>query len=154
MTIFTIDSENNIVAHHAQSEITDKEAEQFSSEKELVGLAADWPGNRLVEVWNGIPGLTRVKRFTSRRLAIGRIWKAVQSLGSGESSGEVGSKRGHEARKPARNQHAHTARKYTKQSYVVALLKRSSGATLHHLMPTTASPPPTAPGFISASLRK
>src|SRR5258708_7029080 len=75
MTIFTIDSENNIVAHHAQSEITDKEAEQFTSEKELVGLAADWPGNRLVEVWNGIPGLTRVKRFTSRRLAIGRIWQ-------------------------------------------------------------------------------
>ena len=49
MTIFTIDSENNIVAHNAQCEITDKEAEQFTSEKELVGLAADWPGNRLVE---------------------------------------------------------------------------------------------------------
>ena len=50
MTNFTIDSENNITAHASQSEITDKEAEQFTSEKDLAQLAADWPGNRLVEV--------------------------------------------------------------------------------------------------------
>src|SRR5258708_2416961 len=154
MTIFTIDSENNIVATQAQSEITEKEGERSTSEKELVGLAADWPGTRLVEVWNGIPGLTRVKRFTSRRLAIGRIWKAVQSLGSGESSGEVGSKRGHEARKPARKQHVHTGRKYTKQAYVVALLKRSSGATLQHLMRTTGWQAHSVRGFISGTLGK
>ena len=49
MTIFTIDSENHIAAHGSASEVTDKGSEQFTSEKELVGLAADWPGNRLVE---------------------------------------------------------------------------------------------------------
>jgi hypothetical protein len=34
MTIFTIDSENNIAAHASESEITDKGSEQFTSEKE------------------------------------------------------------------------------------------------------------------------
>ena len=66
MTIFTIDSENNIVAHGSASEITDKGSEQFTSEKELAQLAADWPGSRLVDIWNRIPGLTPVKQFTNR----------------------------------------------------------------------------------------
>ena len=61
MTIFTIDSENNIAAHASASEITDKGSEQFTSEKELAQLAADWPGSRLVDIWNRIPGLTPVK---------------------------------------------------------------------------------------------
>ncbi len=45
MMIFTIDSENNIAAHASASEITDKGSEQFTSEKELAQLAADWPGS-------------------------------------------------------------------------------------------------------------
>ncbi len=73
MTIFTIDSENNIAAHGAASEITDKGSEQFTSEKELAQLAADWPGSRLVDIWNRIPGLTPVKRFTNRAVATARI---------------------------------------------------------------------------------
>ena len=38
MTIFTIDSENNIAAHGSASEIADKGSEQFTSEKELAQL--------------------------------------------------------------------------------------------------------------------
>jgi hypothetical protein len=123
MTIFAIDSENNIAAHSSASEITDKVSEQFSSEKELAQLAADWPVSRLVDIWNRIPGLTPVKRFTSRRLAIGRIWKAVQTtLVSGEHWGDIAPAARQAARKPTRKQHAHTGRKNTKQAQVVALL--------------------------------
>src|SRR5438477_9509653 len=107
MTIFTVDSKNNITAYASQSEITDHDAQTFTSEKDLDQLAADWPGNRLVEVWNGIPGLTRVKGFTNRSVAIARIWKAVQSLGSDEPAGDLGPKRGPATRKPARQQLAH-----------------------------------------------
>ena len=39
MTIFTIDSENNIATHGSASEITDKGSEQFTSEKELARAA-------------------------------------------------------------------------------------------------------------------
>jgi hypothetical protein len=153
MTIFTIDSENNIAAHASASEITDKGSEQFTSEKELAQLAAAWPGSRLVDVWNGIPGLTRVKRFTSRRLAIARIWKAVQSLVPAEDGG-VALARRRAARKPTPKQHVHTGRKNTKQAQVVALLKRSGGATLNHLMSETGWQAHSVRGFISGALGK
>ena len=89
MTIFTIDSENHIAAHGSASEVTDKECEPFTSETELAQLAADWPGNRLVDIWNRIPGLTPVQRFTNRAVATARIWRAVESLVAGEPSGDV-----------------------------------------------------------------
>src|SRR6266446_8847135 len=108
MTIFTIDSENNIAAHGAASEITDKACEQFTSEKELAQLAADWPGSRLVDIWNRIPGLTPVKRFTNRAVATARIWRALESRVSGEHRGGVATALRHAARKPTRKQHAHT----------------------------------------------
>src|SRR5262249_2227479 len=51
MTTFTIDSENNIAAHAAVP--TNMESAQaFATEKELAKLAAEWPGSRLVDVWN------------------------------------------------------------------------------------------------------
>src|SRR5258708_29677636 len=113
MTIFTIDSENHIAAHGSAAEVTDKACEQFTGEKELAHLAADWPGSRLVDIWNRIPGLTPVKRFTNRAVATARIWRAVQSLVSGEHSGEVAPVPRQVARKPTRQQPAHTGRKNT-----------------------------------------
>src|SRR6266581_8782435 len=106
MTIFTIDSENHLAAHASASEITDKACEPFTSEEELAQLAADWPGSRLVDIWNRIPGLTPVKRFTNRGVATARIWKAVQSLVSGEHSGDVAPARRQAARKTTRKQRA------------------------------------------------
>jgi hypothetical protein len=154
MTIFTIDSESNIAAHGSASEVTDKGSEQFTNEKELAQLAADWPGSRLVDIWNRMPGLTPVKRFTNRAVATARIWKAVQTLVSGEHSGDVAPARHQAARKPTRKQHAHTGRKNTKQAQVVALLKRSSGATLNHLMSETGWQAHSVRGFISGALGK
>jgi hypothetical protein len=154
MTTFTIDSENNIAVHGSASEITDQGCEPFTSEKELAQLAAAWPGTRLVSVFNGIPGLTPVKRFTSRRLAIARIWKAVQSLVPAEHTGDVAPARRQADRKPTRKQHAHTGRKNTKQAQVVALLQRSGGATLNHLMRQTGWQAHSVRGFISGALGK
>jgi len=33
-----------------------------------------------VDLWNSLPGATPVKKFTDRKTAIARIWKAIQSL--------------------------------------------------------------------------
>ena len=154
MTTFTIDSENHIAAHASASEITDKACEPFTSEKELSQLAADWPGSRLVDIWNRIPGSTPVKRFTNRAVATARIWTAIQSLVSGEHSGDVAPARRQSARKPTRKQHPHTGRKNTKQAQVVALLKRSGGATLQHLMRATGWQAHSVRGFISGALGK
>src|SRR6202171_6544583 len=84
MTTFSIDAENSITALDSQQ--SDFEGEIFASQQELAELAAKWPANRLIEVWNGIPGLTPVKKFTDRKSAVARIWKAIQSLDGGCAS--------------------------------------------------------------------
>ena len=81
MATFNIDAENNITALSSQQ--ADFQGEIFASQRELTDLAAKWPANRLIEVWNGIPGLTPVKKFTDRKSAVARIWKAIQSLDGG-----------------------------------------------------------------------
>src|SRR6266850_5074389 len=81
MSTYTTDTENSITAHASKQQAG--EGESFSSQQELASLVAEWPANRLIEVWNGIPGLTPVKKFTDRKSAIARIWKAIQSLDGG-----------------------------------------------------------------------
>src|SRR6202041_1828025 len=36
---------------------------------------------RLVEIWNSLPGVKPVTKFTSRKIASERIWKAIQGFG-------------------------------------------------------------------------
>ena len=64
MQTFTIDSENNITFYASlkQTEGSAEGTETFSSPKELVKLAAQWPGARLVEIWNSLPGVVPVKK--------------------------------------------------------------------------------------------
>src|SRR6266849_593741 len=81
MTTYTIGTENSITAHASKQEAG--EGESFSSQQELASLVAEWPAARLIEVWNGIPGLTPVKKFTDRKSGVARIWKAIQSLDGG-----------------------------------------------------------------------
>ena len=47
----------------------------FESEEQLAHLVGNWPGARLVEVWNGLPGVRPVRRFTNRKMAAERIWQ-------------------------------------------------------------------------------
>ena len=83
MRIFTIENETNNITLHAT--IHDAEAvansERFRNESGLNKLAAEWPSARLVEIWNSLPGVSPVKKFTDRQTAVTRIWKALQSLG-------------------------------------------------------------------------
>jgi hypothetical protein len=87
---FTIDNENNITAHGTPEEAAATTAtpfDSFASQKELAKLAAAWPTERLVEIWNGFAGvvpfdqLKPVKKFTDRKSAVVRIWQAIQVLG-------------------------------------------------------------------------
>lgn len=89
MTIFTLDAENNITAFTTQEDAVATVAAgavQFTSHKELYKLAADWPGSRLIDIWNGFAGvapfdsLRPVKKFTDRNHAVSRIWNAIQKL--------------------------------------------------------------------------
>jgi hypothetical protein len=85
MSMFTIDAENNITAH-AELPAGADESQSFSSTKELAKLTAEWPVSRLVDTWNSFASvapfdeLKPVKKFTSRKTAVTRIWQAVARL--------------------------------------------------------------------------
>ena len=85
MSTFTVDSENNITAYAVVPAGTDA-SQSFSTAKELAKLTAEWPAARVVETWNSFAGvapfddLKTVKKFTSRKAAVTRIWQAVQRL--------------------------------------------------------------------------
>src|SRR6202011_2108330 len=54
--------------------------ESFDSDDELAKLIAGWPADRLVAVWNSLPGVTPAKRLKSANAA-SRIWERIQGLG-------------------------------------------------------------------------
>jgi hypothetical protein len=83
MTTFTIDEQNNITAFGSAEEAAATTAtpfDRFSSQKELAGLVAGWPAERLVAIWNGLPGVEPVKHFKSGNSAASRIWQRIQGL--------------------------------------------------------------------------
>ncbi len=82
MKQFTINNDNNITIHaSAQKADAVANAERFSTSAGLAKLAEKWPATRLVEIYNSLPGATPVKKFTDRKTAATRIWKAIQGLG-------------------------------------------------------------------------
>ena len=84
MTTFTIDNDNNITAFptqdHAEAAIS-AGAQAFTSQKELAELATAWPAERLMAIWNSLPGVKPVKAFKSANAAASRIWERIQGLG-------------------------------------------------------------------------
>ena len=84
MTTFTIDEQNNITAFGSAEEAAAATVTPFdssSSQQELAKLVAGWPAERLVAVWNSLPGVEPVKRFKSSNAAAGRMWERIQGLG-------------------------------------------------------------------------
>jgi hypothetical protein len=85
MKTFTIDAENNVSVFATKKEAAAASTtpfDTFTSQNELAELAADWPMSRFVEIWNSIPGVNAVTKFTNRKVASERIWKAIQGLGA------------------------------------------------------------------------
>jgi hypothetical protein len=84
MTTFTIDNDNNITtfptADQAEAAVG-AGAQPFTSQKQLAELAAAWPAERLVAIWNSLPGVKPVESFKSAKAAASRIWERIQGLG-------------------------------------------------------------------------
>ena len=160
--MFTIDSDNNITAH-ARPPAGADESQSFSTMKELAKLTADWPASRLVDTWNSFAGvapfddLKPVKKFTSRKAAVGRIWQAVARLSAdvAPQAAPVAPAKGKSKKSPTKAKRRDTARKgaskerTNKKAEVIAMMKRAKGATLEEIVAATGWQKHTVRGFVS-----
>ena len=149
MKMFVIGSAGKIAAIQPDS-VTEAQM-TFKTECELAGVTSEWPSKRLVEIWNQLPGVTAVRKFTDRKSAVARIWKAVQTLEPAVAplpAQETG-KKARSGRKAARQADAPKA---NKTATVLDLLRREGGATLDDIMSATGWQAHSVRGFISGVL--
>jgi len=165
MSTFTI-TENNITAFAEYEDALNHNGGGaggiFTSEKGLAKLTSEWPIGRFADIWNNFAGvvpfdgLKPVKKFTDRKTAVTRIWKAIQALTPTPAQHAApAATKSPKATKEATNQAgATTAREGSKTAAVLALLRRADGATLATLMEATGWKAPSVRGFISGSIVK
>jgi hypothetical protein len=181
MKTFTIDAENNISAFATPEEAAATTAtpfDTFASQKELAELAAAWPPERLVAIWNSLTGVKPVKSFKSAKVAAGRIWERIQSLGEtakpkAEPKAKVGAqaakgapakakatkkatpaKKAPKAKKAAKTKESAGPREGSKTAQVVAMLQRKNGATLEEIMEKMGWQKHTVRGFMAGAMKK
>ena len=180
---FAIDTENTITTFPAAAQIPEGQ-EHFGTEKELAAASAGWPADRLVQIWNSFAGvagfgadLKPVKKFTDRKSAIARIWKAIQKLDGAPTetstteaaaapakapkAAKVAKKAAKAA--PAKAKASKTTkqtasasvpREFSKKQIVIDMLRRKSGATLEEIMAATDWQAHSVRGFISGNITK
>ena len=176
MNTFTIDTNNNITAFASLDEARAAKihnAEKFGSSQELAKLVGSWPRTRPVEIWNSFAGvapftdLKPVKKFTNRKVAVERIWTAIQVLlaSVAKPAAHVAPARGKRKKDAPKSKRRHTApavakdpvnqaREGSKKSEVIDLMRRSQGATLAEIMELTGWQAHTVRGFVSGTLIK
>jgi hypothetical protein len=181
MTTFTIDNDNNITAHGTPEEAAAATAtpfESFSSQRELAGLAAGWPAERLIAIWNGLPGVGPVKTFKSAKTAASRIWEQIQGLSEAakpkaerKAKGDAQAAKGAPAKakatkkataakkepkgkKAVKAQETAGPREGSKTAQVVAMLQRKNGATLAEIMDKMGWLRHTVRGFMAGAMKK
>jgi hypothetical protein len=154
---FTIDRNNHITAlpFTPQAQVN-PEAARFNGVEDLGRLAKRWPGPRLVEIWNALPGQKPVKKFTNRKVAVTRIWAAAQNLApnTGPEGLRLVPQKTKAGKRASRIQNPVPARRRGKTGRVLQLLQRPGGATLKQLIAATQWQAHSVRGFLSGALKK
>src|SRR4051794_12146859 len=132
------------------TELPTDNGQRASTEKAVVtameeweAIAGAWSLKRLVEIWNALPGVTPIEKFTSRQIALERIWRAVEApeQARGKAQGKGG-------------QAKVRFREGSKAAQVYDLLCRPEGVTVREIQNLTGWQRHSVRGFLSASMRK
>ena len=152
MKMFVIDNAGKISAVQPES-VTEGQT-TFTTDSELAGVTSEWPSGKLVEIWNQLPGVTAVRKFTDRKSAVSRIWKAVQTLEPAVAPQPAPARARRRSRRGRKAKTEEGAPKANKTATVLDLLRREGGATLDDIMSATGWQAHSVRGFISGVLGK
>ena len=141
MQRFLITSDNRMVTIGSTAKTPDG-GTAFDSEQQLAEVTSDWPVSRLVEIWNGLPEVTAVRKFKDRATAVSRIWKQAQILPPFAEPEQV---------EDASNK---TEAAPSKKAQVVAMLNAAEGVTLSQIMAATGWQKHSVRGFLSGAVGK
>jgi hypothetical protein len=108
----------------------------FATEPEFAQAAVSWPQARLTAVWNALPEVPPVTRFSDRRTAVSRIWKKLHTLPEPAATAPP------------------PAPRAGKTAQLLALLRRPQGATLAELRELTGWQAHSLRGFLSGVVRR
>jgi len=163
MNTFTIDTDNRL-AVHADDVTVAGDTVKFATAAEFAATAKDWPTARLVEVWNKLPDVTPVTKFTDRKTAIRRIWIAIANIAPDADREPAGKPKAAGAKKKSASKAKAAAKakstakpmpgSQTKTDQVIAALREPAGATLKQLMALTGWQAHSVRGFLSAQVTK
>lgn len=90
--------------------------------------ARRFPNPRLIRIWNALPGIRPVRRFTDRKAAVRRIWTQLAKLPLSSP--------------------------WSKQDQIISMLRQVDGCTMADLTSASGWQPHSVRGLISGTLRK
>jgi Protein of unknown function (DUF3489) len=152
MKTFVLTSDRNITAFPSRKTAAATGDPIFSTVEEMAEifrLAKVTP----LEIWNTLPGVTPVKKFTDRATAMARIWKQLANLEVSPDFPQSAEPTTLAQSAAVTPQTAHTPRPGSKQEQVLQLLKRSNGATLGEIANATGWQRHTVRGFIAGTVK-
>ena len=169
MKAFALTPENKVIRAESAAQLPadSDQLETIKSEQDLAKLASGWPAARLVAIWNNLPGVAPVTKFTDRKTGVARIWRAMQALEPNvapvlaDAATAEKTRSGRRSRKQKGNTGAgkrsggqEVAQRSTKKAVVLELLRRPNGATLAELMEATGWQAHSVRGFLSGTVGK
>src|SRR4051812_12875953 len=67
--------EGFLVPTLSEEEVKTEDAELVRNFEKIGTEGGSWPLRRLVAIWNDLPGVLPVQKFTSREIGLERIWR-------------------------------------------------------------------------------
>ncbi len=150
---YWIGTDDSVNVLRAAAEKPGDIAVRFATFDELITATSHWRMPQLVSVWNKLAGARQVRRFENRRIAVERLWRAIEGLPVNPAAGTAKS-RTKQRREQSKSGGQSKSGVQSKSERIIGLLRAPGGATLVALMEATGWQAHSVRGFLSRKVSK